>query len=106
EHERDHAKGEDVKYPAFVLQRFIEGIEVSVERWYSHGHPVPSLDNATFEEKKFLAGNLGPAVGCMGNVVLTPTPLLVQRTIAHLDRWALAHHVTGPIDLNTIVNEK
>lgn len=106
EHLRDGAKNDDVKFPAFVLQRFVKGIEVSIERWYSHGQPIPELDNITFEEKKFLAGNLGPAVGCMGNVVFPPLPWLVQATVAHLDRYAAAHRISSPIDLNAIVDDQ
>ena len=106
EHQREESRGSEVKHPAFVLQRFVEGIEVSVERWYSHGMPIDALDNQTFEEKKFLAGNLGPAIGCAGNIVMDASPRLVAETVARLDRFAAAHSITGPIDLNTITNGK
>ena len=104
EHQREESRSGEVKHPAFALQRFVEGIEVSIERWYSHGTPIVALDNMTFEEKKFLAGGLGPAIGCAGNVVMDAAPRLVQETVAKLDRFADAHAVTGPIDLNTITN--
>jgi len=106
ERERDTAKGSDVKYPAFCLQRFVSGVEVSVERCYSDGLPVPGLDTMTFEEKKFLAGNLGPAVGCMGNIVADAPAALVAATVAHMDRWARAHRLTSFLDLNSILDER
>ena len=106
EHEAENSKTDQAGRTGFILQAFIEGAEVSCERWYAQGTPVPALDNATIEAKKFLAGDLGPAVGCMGNVVTPAPPALVQQTVAHLDRFAAAHAVTGPIDINSIIDRR
>jgi phosphoribosylamine-glycine ligase len=106
EHLGSGAASEDAKLPPFLLQRFVKGAEISTERWYAQGRPIPALDNCTLEEKKFLAGNLGPAVGCAGNVVLPGADLrLVRETVVRLDRLAAEHEVCGPIDLNAIVAE-
>jgi phosphoribosylamine-glycine ligase len=105
DHLGQEVPAEGDRVPPFMLQLFVKGAEVSTERWYAQGRPIPALDNCTLEEKKFLAGNLGPAVGCAGNIVLPPDPVLVRGTVAHLDRLAAEHEVSGPIDLNAIVAE-
>jgi phosphoribosylamine--glycine ligase len=98
--------------PAFLLQKVVKGVEVSTERWYVDGHPIPSLDNSTFELKKFLTGRgtdagLGPTVGCAGNVVIPhQDQRLLRATVGCLDRMAFQHKITGPLDLNAIVSEE
>lgn len=100
----DHLAETEEKIPPFLLQEFVDGAEVSTERWYAQGRPIPALDNSTLEEKKFLAGNLGPAVGCAGNVVFPASdPRLLADTVTRIDRLAAEHEVSGPIDLNAIV---
>ena len=94
---------EEGKIAPFCLQAFVEGVEVSTERWYAEGEAVRGLDNCTIEHKKFLAGDLGPAVGCAGNVVFPADAELLRQTVNHLDNLAAAHGHSGPIDLNAIV---
>jgi len=95
------------KRPKFLLQRFVPGVEVSSERWYANGRPILAMDNHTFETKKFLAGDLGVAVGCSGNVVCPyGDPRLAHQTVEHMDRLARLHDIDGPIDLNAIVSEE
>ena len=107
EHLDETIEEDENKRPKFLLQRVVDGVEVSTERWYGEGRPIYALDNSTFEEKKFLAGGLGPACGCAGNIVLPHAFFdpgrLRRQTIDRVDRLAAAHGVTGPIDLNTIV---
>lgn len=96
-------EAETGKRPPFLLQQFVKGIECSVERWYVGGKPVPGLDNATLEQKKFLVGDLGPTVGGAGNVVLaTADSKMLAATVDHLDRLAAAHTLTTCLDLNSI----
>jgi phosphoribosylamine--glycine ligase len=105
EHLNETIELEEGKRPPFILQRFVDGVEVSTERWYSYGEPLRALDNSTFETKKFLAGDLGVSVGCMGNVVLPhQDQRLLSRTVGRFDALAAAHDVTSPIDLNAIVS--
>jgi phosphoribosylamine-glycine ligase len=98
--------------PPFILQTFVPGVEVSTERWYVDGAPIPAMDNSTFELKKFLAGHgtdagLGPTVGCAGNVVIPHfDPKMLRGTVDRLDKLARLHHITGPLDLNAIVSEQ
>ena len=87
----------------FLLQKFVEGIEISTEAWFdgSNFHFV----NSTLEEKKFLAGGLGPNIGCSGNLVWTynNVPLVFQRGLGRGLTWLREHEYRGMVDLNTIV---
>lgn len=87
----------------FLLQKFVEGTEISVEGWFdgSNFHFV----NATLEEKKFLAGGLGPNTGCAGNIVwpFRGVPLVFGRGLMKGTEWLREHNYRGMIDLNTIV---
>jgi phosphoribosylamine-glycine ligase len=87
----------------FVLQKFVEGTELSIEAWFdgTQFHFV----NATLEEKKFLAGNLGPNIGCAGNLVwpFQNIPLAFTRGLARGREWLRDHDYRGMIDLNSIV---
>jgi len=87
----------------FILQKFVEGIEISTEAWFdgTQFHFV----NATLEEKKFLAGNLGPNTGCMGNLVWAyrNMPEVFLRGLARGRAWLRDAGYRGMIDLNAIV---
>ncbi len=90
-----------------IVQRIVEGVEVSTEGWFD-GRVWLEPFNHTFEEKKFLEGNLGPNTGCMGNVVI---PIKERRNILvgeikKLTPFLRAANYRGPIDLNAIVNEQ
>src|SRR5581483_10364453 len=54
---------------SLIVQRRVKGIEVSTEGWWN-GKAWINF-NHTFEEKRFMAGDLGPNTGCMGNVVVS-----------------------------------
>lgn len=89
-----------------VLQEFVDGVEVSTEGWFN-GKEFISF-NSTFEEKKFMEGNLGPNTGCQGNVVLRHAglPPIVKEGIAKMEKILRASSYRGPLDLNTIATEK
>jgi len=90
-----------------ILQRCLNGIEVSTEGWFN-GQDFLTPMNHTFEEKRFLAGGLGVNTGCMGNVVLA-APLagdaLTHSTVARLSGFLRQIGYRGPLDINCIVNE-
>lgn len=90
---------------AFMVQKFVEGVEISTEAWYN-GRSF-SLVNHTIEDKKFLAGNLGPAVGSMNNTVWgKQTEGLLTKELTRLEPWLSRASYVGPIDINAIVAEK
>ena len=91
----------------FILQEFVEGIELSTEVWFSDGSPV-FPPNGTMEEKKFMSGNIGPNTGCQGSVVWpypTSEPKIIQQTIRKLYPALKAMKYSGCLDINTIVGE-
>jgi len=89
----------------FELQEYVEGVEVSCEIWWNgiSAH----LHNWTMEEKKFMNDDVGPAMGCAGNVVafLPSKSRLVREGVGKMERLLKKVQYRGPIDLNSIVNK-
>ena len=94
-----------MKVKEFLLQEFIEGTEVSCEGYFNgtEFHAV----NCTIEEKKFMAGGIGPNTGCAGNLVWMPTRTnpLFERGLRRTEDALRGAGFVGPVDLNTIVTE-
>jgi len=91
-----------------ILQRCLTGIEVSTEGWFNGQKFLPTM-NHTFEEKRFLAGDLGVNTGCMGNIVLPASregDALTHATVARLSGFLQQIGYRGPLDINCIVNEQ
>jgi len=101
----DYFKGEVPEGTTFALQEFVEGIEMSTEMWFNGDHFIHPA-NSTFEEKKLMHGNLGPATGCMGNVVWTwdikTSKWIHERLFAKLEPMLKEAGYLGPLDLNAI----
>lgn len=89
-----------------ILQRFVEGIEVSTEAWWN-GEEF-STHNITLEEKKSLSGDLGPAVGCSYNTVarISSKSKLFQIVLEPLGPLLKKHGYVGQIDTNAIVDSE
>lgn len=107
---REQLPGSKVKQ--FLLQEFVEGTEVSMEAWWTGSEFIAV--NYTLEEKKLMAGGIGPALGCAGNVVWMPsssTPLFEQGLskisplLADAPGCGPSGKFCGMIDLNCIVTE-
>jgi phosphoribosylamine--glycine ligase len=91
----------------FELQEFVDGIEMSTEAWFN-GERFLAPVNSTFEEKKFMAGGVGPNTGCMGNVVWAWDDEISEYLLDTLfrpmeDSLASAGYL-GPLDINAIWN--
>ncbi len=92
-----------------VVQRIVEGIEISTEGWFTGSGWIPQLFNHTFEEKKLFEGDLGPNTGCMGNVVIQAPNIRKNKLVMELKKLTpalAAAKYKGPVDLNCIVNEE
>ena len=89
---------------SFILQQKVDGVEVSTNGWFDGQRFVPPFDG-TFEDKKLLAGDLGPRTGCEANVVWLhgPTATLPAETVERITGVLATHGYVGPIDLNAIV---
>lgn len=91
----------------FDLQLFIEGAEVSSEFW-SDGQHILKPYNHTVEAKKYANDNLGPAVGCSGNIIwfAEERDRIISKGLELAEEWALSQGFIGQLDLNAIVNEQ
>src|SRR6184192_399602 len=92
----------------FIMQKKIKGTEISLEGWFDGTRFVYPF-NSTVEDKKFLVGDLGPATGCMANLVWAyddPQPLIVLKTLWRLIPILLQVNYVGPIDLNMIIDSE
>jgi phosphoribosylamine-glycine ligase len=103
----------------FMIQEFIEGIEISTEVWVQNGEIV-GPPNGTIETKKAYADDLGPNCGCASSVVWVYPDMnvkIVKETIGRPDFKAWLKNPTGPggqsfppyngcLDINCIIGEK
>jgi phosphoribosylamine-glycine ligase len=92
----------------FVLQEVIKGVEISTEVWFSDGRPLLPY-NSTFENKKFLPGDLGPNTGCETSAVfpyLSSNPKIIEKTLRKTFKHMKELRWTGPLDVNCIVSER
>ena len=89
-----------------ILQRFVKGIEVSIEGWWTGERWV--FPNLTIEEKKCWPGDLGPAVGCAANIVasISPNSKLFKRMVEPFGPFLKKHNYTGQLDINMIVSDE
>jgi phosphoribosylamine--glycine ligase len=89
----------------FELQEFIDGVEMSTEAWFNGERFILPV-NSTMEEKKLLAGGLGPNTGCMGNVVWywddEISQLLYEILFRPLEPALADAGYLGPLDINAI----
>jgi phosphoribosylamine-glycine ligase len=89
-----------------IIQRFVEGIEVSVEAWWDG--ETWSTHNITLEEKKLLSGNLGPSVGCAYNTIvrIDEGSRLFKEQLEPIEGLLREEGYVGQIDTNSIVNDE
>jgi phosphoribosylamine-glycine ligase len=86
----------------FVLQKKIDGAEVSSEVWVGPDGPVHY--NHTFESKRLMTGNLGPAIGSQSNTVWIgkDTGTLIE-PLTKMAAYLRSKGYLGPCDANCIV---
>lgn len=102
----EYCLGKVPKDAKLIVQRIVEGIEISTEGWFN-GRDWIKPFNHTFEEKRFLNGGLGCNTGCQGNVVFaSESNKLTRATVERIGPLLKAMGYRGPFDVNCIVNEK
>jgi phosphoribosylamine-glycine ligase len=98
------ARPQLAKVPRFVLQAPApDGCEIDVAVWFDGKQPVSF--EVTIEEKKFMVGDHGPALGCASNIVweIPESCRLVKLALApFLDALAASNYV-GIAAVNTII---
>ena len=92
------------KVKGVELQKKAIGEEISVEGWFD-GQRFVFPFNATIEEKKFMAGDVGPRTGCESCVVFAYDGPLVEELLKMEDTLREEGYI-GSLDLNMIVTEK
>jgi len=91
-----------------IIQRYVEGIEFSVEGFFD-GEKFRYPYNWTMEEKRLLNDNLGPNVGCAWNAtanIKARHPKIARRLLEPLVPLLRRAGYTGQIDANSIVSEE
>lgn len=89
----------------YLLQEFVEGIELSTACFFSKGIPLSPAFH-TLETKKLLAGDIGDNVGAQSAITWFTKDLDnlgVKLGIGRAFPWFKAVGFTGVCDLNTIV---
>ncbi len=92
----------------FELQKKMEGTEISLEGWFDGSRWVWPF-NSTVEDKKLMAGDLGPRTGCMANIVWAyedSRPTLALKTLTRLAPFLEAAGHVGPIDINIMLDKE
>ena len=91
--------------PEFELQQFVgEGVALSTEGWFN-GDDWLWPFNHTAERKALMNENLGPAMGCSGNIVWPCDRLnsIIDKGLGRVADVLRRESYTGPIDLNTVI---
>ena len=94
------------KAPTFILQKYINGVEVAVGTFFN-GHDFIYPINVNFEHKRIFSGNIGPFCGEMGTLMYWSSPNnLFKATLEKMLPKLKASGYVGYIDINCIVNGK
>ena len=90
----------------FILQDFVEGIEMAVGGWFGpHGFNKGWCEN--FEFKKLMNGDMGVNTGEQGTVLrFTETSKLANLVLAPLTKALQKLDYVGYIDVNCLIDEK
>lgn len=89
-----------------MLQAFIKGIEMGVSRFMGSKGWVGQW-NESFEHKKLMSGNYGPATGEMGTVAyFTETSKLGTETLGKLEKGLLKLGHRGDVAIGFMIDEK
>lgn len=90
-----------------TLQEKLEGIEVSINRYFN-GNDWVGPSEITIEHKGLFNDNLGPKTGEMGNLMWydDTNGKLFEETIGKLKLYLQETNFRGDIDINSFVSEK
>ncbi|MFH1582907.1 MAG: phosphoribosylamine--glycine ligase [Candidatus Falkowbacteria bacterium] len=94
------------KAPTFILQKYINGVEVAVGAFFN-GQDFIYPINVNFEHKRIFSGNIGPFCGEMGTLMYWSSPNnLFKATLEKMLPSLKQSGYVGYIDINCIVNGK
>ena len=84
----------------FLLQKKINGAEVSTEVWIAGG---PVHMNQTFEDKRLMNADLGPAIGSQSNTVEFKAAGVMLGPLTKMAMYLAGNGYSGPCDANCII---
>lgn len=87
----------------YILQKKIDGAEVSTEVWA--GPRGPEHFNRTLEDKRLMTGNLGPAIGSQSNTVWREDDLSSVPEMFKMAAYLKTNNYIGPCDANLIISK-
>jgi len=93
----------------FIVQEHIDGkLELNTEAWFSDGSLIEGSINHGMEQKRFLAGDMGPNTGCESNLTWTSSGAAFDETFGAggLLGWLEEEQYAGPIDIAAIMDEE
>ena len=86
----------------FMLQEFIEGVEVDTAIWFSRGALLLPADR-TLESKQLMDGGRGESGGCTGNILYAcDWDRIAQAQLDKFLPWAKDEGFTGILQVNSI----
>ncbi len=92
------------KCPVFLLQKFINGVEIAVGAFFN-GQDFIYPINVNFEHKRIYPGNIGPFAGEMGTLMYWSSPNnLFKATLEKMLPALKQSGYIGYVDINCIVN--
>ncbi|MBI4114454.1 MAG: phosphoribosylamine--glycine ligase [Candidatus Niyogibacteria bacterium] len=92
------------KIKAFVLQKYVVGVEVGVGAFFNGKEFIYPI-NVNFEHKKLFPGDIGPSTGEMGTSMFWSAPnKIFNNTLKKMEGKLAEEGYVGYIDLNCIVN--
>ncbi|MBI2356391.1 MAG: phosphoribosylamine--glycine ligase [Candidatus Doudnabacteria bacterium] len=92
------------KAPAFILQKFVAGVEVAVGAFFNGKDFILPI-NVNFEYKRLFPGDIGPFTGDMGSLMFwSDTNYLFRETLEKMLSSLRESGYIGYIDINCIVN--
>jgi len=88
----------------YILQKKIDGAEVSTEVWI--GEQGPRHFNHTIESKRLMDANLGPAIGSQSNTIwIKKTRGLLTGPMTKMADYLKSKGYIGPCDANCIIKD-
>lgn len=84
----------------YILQKKIDGTEVSSEVWIARG---PVSFNQTIENKRLMNSDLGPAIGSQSNTVTIGVHESIVGPLTKMASYLKSNGYIGPCDANCIV---
>lgn len=98
-------KALEKKSRRFILQKFIDGIEIAVGAFFNGADFIYPI-NVNFEHKHLFPRNLGPMTGEMGTLMFwSKSNKIFRSTLARMRSSLQESGYVGYIDLNCVVNE-